>query len=585
MNRNYNEDCCGCHDGLYADTTSSESGVYGCVPDHANTISVTNNFVEKIEREAKELLDEAKTLQKNAVEIVRQNSNVTNEYIEEIKEALLDEIDLKQDAGDYPLRSEIPTCVSDLNNDLDFVEEEDFQTVINEIKLPEQTGFEGKFLRTNGNQPYWNETDALTTTQITDCIIEKPNRVNVECANGTATVKAGSVVIVPYGIEAPTLSIGDYLAGNLNNNNFKIVDIQYKNNQLFYWVEVQRDISDNQAGDYKIHERTLYVSLSGNTPAAWVNSYSGTDGYSGTANCAYYFTNQNIIHNYASGTINNTSIISFPIGQVTASGDDFYANISQVFDGIGYIGNTVFVDKGVKLFSSDGRYEDGTLKNIEYTTPELNLASNISTGTYLRTLLYCAKGTGSIVAGVTIYEQNTTPPASSSGYERWFNPGENLWYNHQANETIWQKDTNRLVRIGTFASSSGNITSMNLHSAFRAVNYDWVTEHLHSLYSRQGIIESYVNGNSWYRKYSDGWCEQGGVYVSTSSATLSTFLIPFKSVPTFISQFEGDTAELGCTGSCIYVTATQFRVRNALHGGSHANRYGNNKWFACGYIN
>ena len=30
------------------------------------------------------------------------------------------------------------------------------------------------------------------------------------------------------------------------------------------------------------------------------------------------------------------------------------------------------------------------------------------------------------------------------------------------------------------------------------------------------VIETYSNGTSWYRVYSDGWCEQGGYKGSTS---------------------------------------------------------------------
>lgn len=45
------------------------------------------------------------------------------------------------------------------------------------------------------------------------------------------------------------------------------------------------------------------------------------------------------------------------------------------------------------------------------------------------------------------------------------------------------------------------------------------------------VIETYVNGTSWYRKWSDGWIEQGGLYVQTStSATYDakiTFFKPF----------------------------------------------------------
>ena len=33
------------------------------------------------------------------------------------------------------------------------------------------------------------------------------------------------------------------------------------------------------------------------------------------------------------------------------------------------------------------------------------------------------------------------------------------------------------------------------------------------------ITETYVNGTSWYRIYSDGWCEQGG-YSTSSNVTI-----------------------------------------------------------------
>ena len=41
------------------------------------------------------------------------------------------------------------------------------------------------------------------------------------------------------------------------------------------------------------------------------------------------------------------------------------------------------------------------------------------------------------------------------------------------------------------------------------------------------IIETYVNGESWYRVYSDGWCEQGGTGTNNASAvgTITTTLL------------------------------------------------------------
>lgn len=41
------------------------------------------------------------------------------------------------------------------------------------------------------------------------------------------------------------------------------------------------------------------------------------------------------------------------------------------------------------------------------------------------------------------------------------------------------------------------------------------------------LIESYQNGTSWYRLYSDGWCEQGGSQDLPAFATTTlTLLIP-----------------------------------------------------------
>ena len=42
------------------------------------------------------------------------------------------------------------------------------------------------------------------------------------------------------------------------------------------------------------------------------------------------------------------------------------------------------------------------------------------------------------------------------------------------------------------------------------------------------ITETYQNGSSWYRVYSDGWCEQGGIVSAATGGTKVTFLKPFK---------------------------------------------------------
>ena len=95
-----------------------------------------------------------------------------------------------------------------------------------------------------------------------------------------------------------------------------------------------------------------------------------------------------------------------------------------------------------------------------------------------------------------------------------------------------------------------------------------------SLHEVQVIIETYVNGTSWYRIWSDGWCEQGGSY--TTSGTY-TFLKPFK-----------DTNYCLTTGSFSSEDQAVTYVRDALYNrtatGFTTLVGAKQTWYACGYI-
>ena len=53
-----------------------------------------------------------------------------------------------------------------------------------------------------------------------------------------------------------------------------------------------------------------------------------------------------------------------------------WTTVDQVFNGFGYIGSTIWADKGVKGLMPNGRNEDGSLKNIEFTTQNILLRNN-----------------------------------------------------------------------------------------------------------------------------------------------------------------------------------------------------------------
>jgi hypothetical protein len=91
----------------------------------------------------------------------------------------------------------------------------------------------------------------------------------------------------------------------------------------------------------------------------------------------------------------------------------------------------------------------------------------------------------------------------------------------------------------------------------------------------KGILtESYVNGTSWYRVYSDGWCEQGG---QASATSLITLLKPFINT------------NYKVMASILYTNYTNWSV--GINKANTSSFYinmntGSNgvDWIACGYI-
>ena len=68
------------------------------------------------------------------------------------------------------------------------------------------------------------------------------------------------------------------------------------------------------------------------------------------------------------------------------------------------------------------------------------------------------------------------------------------------------------------------------------------------------IIESVWTENTWYKKYSNGWCEQGGYITSqTNHSTPITFSVPFLNTNYFLNCI-GEGKNNGSTGNCGYFT-------------------------------
>lgn len=96
------------------------------------------------------------------------------------------------------------------------------------------------------------------------------------------------------------------------------------------------------------------------------------------------------------------------------------------------------------------------------------------------------------------------------------------------------------------------------------------------------VVESYVNGASWYRVYSDGWCEQGGQFTASSNDYTLTFLEPFRDVNynILVSSLANSTSAY-YTAKILTKSSTNAHIfANIGQGGYTATM-----WRACGYIN
>ena len=192
------------------------------------------------------------------------------------------------------------------------------------------------------------------TGMITNCLLEVPQTVKYELSNGVLIIKAGTVVVVPYGVADLTTTYP--IGSTFIHANFKVVETQYADGKFFVWVELLNDISFSQP-DTRSALGTIPIQINNNI--IWPYALEDNPYF-------YYDINTNMVINSQMSDI----VHSLPILHSTRDTTGI-SSVNQVFNGIGYMGSTVWVDKGVKGLIPDGINHDGTLKNIEYTVNDL----------------------------------------------------------------------------------------------------------------------------------------------------------------------------------------------------------------------
>ena len=272
----------------------------------------------------------------------------------------------------------------------------------------------------------------LNKTQITNCLLEVPQNIKLELADGVLTLKAGSKVIVPNGVG------------------------------VFEEFEVSKDVSRSDfgtlTGEYTFvlrlaHNRTHFV-LGPNE-----NAKIGSGTTNPTTTGLFYNTSLNLVRYFING-VEEDYECSFPICKVTFA-DGVITSINQVFNGMGYIGSTIWVDKGIKCLIPNGRNEDGSLNNIEHTTSKVGILNAGTSNAKFYAVIDTSKAEGVFL-----------PSYSSIGKTRYYDSETNYWYINATNGTGGKK-AQWCMLSGYICTGDNNIiTSANFNKPFRAVDYN-----------------------------------------------------------------------------------------------------------------
>lgn len=333
--------------------------------------------------------------------------------------------------------------------------------------------------------------------------------IKLELSNGTLTLKAGSQVIAPNGFEADGTT------------------------PKFDYVTLQQDLSVKEIYPYT---GNILVMVNANATALFTErigivSSGTTPGYHDTYG-SWYDTTENIIKRTIDNGVTWNGNFALPIA--LCSYNNLITSIDQVFNGFGYIGSTIFALPGTVVSMPNGKEENGVLKNteVEITSVRTVTLGSADTTDYIGYL----SPTGIDYMLATNYYESAIPPTNKNGYAMWLNTQDNHFYvkNFSVSGSEWEL-VDALGNVCKFTTSSGKITKFESKSVLSLLDTNTFNLVPH-------IVETWSNGTSWYRLYSDGWCEQGGrlYYPSSSQECVITLHKPYINTNYTLTTTTGD---------------------------------------------
>lgn len=536
--------------------------------------AVSDNIVDNTDYSSKYYANQAKESASNAEAFESTIRDVYNGFLGETTEAI-ENVQGVRDEAIANIETSRTEAVDSINstkttilNDIEFVADGEKQE-INELADVIKDNANTVNVAIEAGVERLNSIDALKNNQITNCILEIPQRIKYTLENGTLSIKAGSVVIVPYGTEDLT---AQYPKGaTFLHENFKVYDTQFADDRFFVWAELVEDVSYSYSGSTTTD---FYVYCIINSNQILI-SQNATSGATAPASGLFYNTSVNEIYHNSSSQIQYRDI-ALPLAIGTRSGGAI-TGIKQTFNGMGYIGSTIWVDKGIKGLIPNGRNTDGTLNNIEFISHNIVTSTSTSTQDYTIRLGY--NSTLTIMGlsqrqtryNLTVNTLKELDDLDASVAYHVYVVDENR--NYYTSNSQWYVSAD--VRIINVTLTSGVVSNFIPKQPFRAVDYNQVDGFpvFNNLTLVNGFTESmektfdlsdYLPKDNYsYEVFVSGYGNTGTTSGNTLSISISTSLLN-GNMQVFACRTR--TASSVCSGgSCIvYVGADRkMTVNNA----------------------
>ena len=405
----------------------------------------------------------------------------------------------------------------------------------------------------------------LNKQQITNCITEVPQRIKLELNNGTITLKAGSVVIVPNGKNTD---------GSLR----------------FDEVVIESDITSAFGNGV---QKMVFLNpnkTSINNATVSTQTSSGTSNTSTSSYVFWYDTTNNFVKFSSNSGSTWTNGFSLPICLVNGN-DNVVTSIDQVFNGFGYIGRHMWFDKGIKCLLGIKRNQDGTIENNEHIT-KFHIWE---THTWTEGRLICINSHGTqtdVMPSRLLKGLKSEMPSEIS---------ENALHLYICTDTLEVFSTNTkvanwkpeativpVVEYGAVSPSDGTtLTYFKPYQAFRAVDYN----EFDNVQQRVYLKVAYQNGVSGYNIWSNGYCEQwGGATGGTNNTgVIITLLKTYKDlnyclVTSVNAEIETLANAAPLAANCFNKKTSSFNVSTVYGGNGYDYRAYPFSWKACGYL-